>query len=135
MFLSTEARRALLEGLPVRPVPVLSAGAAPKALAPLVRPALFKSPDWRAALAAQAAAEKLDVARAAAETEASDLAEGLYLKRERDGMVEARAKFVRSDFLQAVAASRQPLAFPPDPAKWSRPGRRPVRPALGRRRL
>ncbi|MEJ7805840.1 MAG: DNA ligase, partial [Telluria sp.] len=32
----------------------------------------------------------------------SDLAEGLYIKVEQDGVVEARYKWVRSDFVQAI---------------------------------
>lgn len=105
VFLSTRARRRLLGGVPIRPVPVLADGAPPTQPETLVRAALFKSPDWGAALTAQARAEGLDPARAVAETDASPLAEGLYLKRETGDRLIARAKWVRGDFLQAVAAS------------------------------
>ncbi len=41
----------------------------------------------------------------AAQTEHSDLAEGLYLKDEAEGAVIGRYKYVRADFLQAIEAS------------------------------
>lgn len=39
------------------------------------------------------------------QTEDSDLAEGLYLKLERDGQVAGRFKYVRGDFLQAIQSA------------------------------
>ena len=47
----------------------------------------------------------LEPTRTMAETDASSLMEGLYVKLERDGIVQARYKFVRASFLQAVAQS------------------------------
>ena len=40
-----------------------------------------------------------------AETDASGLMEGLYIKVEEDGVVRERYKFVRRDFLQTVIDS------------------------------
>lgn len=106
-FLSTQARRELLFGLPVMPAAVIHRGEIASAddLARLVRPSLFKSADWRAALAraAEASGSRADFVEK--QTDVSDLAEGLYLKLEADGIVRDRFKFVRGDFLQAIEAA------------------------------
>jgi len=107
VFLSTGARRALLQGLPVMPVPVLHHGPLKDVaqLQALVKPSLYKSPDWRDALllAAEGSGNRADMVEK--QTELSDLAEGVYLKQEQDGIVVDRFKFVRSDFVQAIEAS------------------------------
>ncbi|MEM6488253.1 MAG: RNA ligase family protein [Pseudomonadota bacterium] len=103
-FLSTAARRALLGGLPVMPVPVLGQGTVGRVsdLQRQVAVSLYKSAGWRAALAeaAQASGSRLDMVMR--QTDDSDLAEGLYLKREAGSAVAARYKFVRAGFLQAI---------------------------------
>lgn len=106
-FLSTDARRDLLTGLPVMPVPVLKTGeiGSVKALQDLVRPSLYKSSEWRAALAAAAETSGSRADMVDKQTEDSDLSEGLYLKLEVDGAVRERFKFVRGDFLQAIASA------------------------------
>ncbi|MEQ1501899.1 MAG: RNA ligase family protein [Myxococcota bacterium] len=110
-FLDTPSRRALLADTPVVPVPVLHTGPIRTldALVALVRPSLYKSPGWRDALREAAAtgenARFGQVDRAVAETDGSDLAEGLYVKVEQDGVVTGRYKWVRASFLDAVAAS------------------------------
>lgn len=106
-FLSTPARHGLLEGLPIVPVPVVHEGRVRdmRSIRSLMTRSLYKSPTWREALAEAAQATRQDPARVVAETDASDLAEGLYLKHEQDGQVIGRYKFVRADFLQAIAAS------------------------------
>ncbi len=106
-FLSTARRRALLEGTPVVSVPVLFEGPADsiEALAEWVRPSLYKSATWRESLDAAVAERSLDVERARAETDRSNLAEGLYIKVEEDGRVASRLKYVRADFLATVLAS------------------------------
>jgi hypothetical protein len=112
-FLSTPARQRLLAGLPVVPVPVVHKGAPPGKAAKrgasdiraLIRPSLYKSQDWRAALDAAAAGAGQDPVRVRRETDGSDLAEGLYLKHEDGDRVIGRYKFVRADFLQAIASS------------------------------
>lgn len=106
-FLSTSARRALLKGLPVMPVPVVHEGeiGSVDQLNALVRPSLYKSPDWREALmdAAKKSNSKQDMVDR--QTEDSDLAEGLYLKQEEADCVVDRFKFVRGDFMQAIQSS------------------------------
>jgi hypothetical protein len=101
-FLSTERRRALLDwaGAPIVSVPVLSSGplASLADLVALIRPSLFKGPAWREKLREAAAARRLDVERVIRETDPSDLAEGLYIKVEEDGVVQARFKYVRAGF-------------------------------------
>lgn len=106
-FLSTPARRDLLGGLPVMPVPVLRVGriGAVAALSGMVGVSLYKSALWRDALAEAAGQSGSRMDFVAAQTEDSDLAEGLYLKLERDGAVLERFKYVRGDFLQAMDAS------------------------------
>jgi RNA ligase len=111
-FLSTPARHALLAGLPIASVPVVHTGGLPaktnaasvKAMRALIKPSLYKSADWLPTLDDAARAAGVDPARAT-ETEASNLAEGLYLKHETDAHVIGRYKFVRADFLQAILDS------------------------------
>lgn len=106
-FLSTAVRRDRLYGLPIMPVPVLFTGALASVgqVEGLINQSLYKSQDWRAALkaAADESASRADFVEK--QTDDSDLAEGLYFKLERDGVVEDRFKFVRGDFLQAIQAA------------------------------
>jgi hypothetical protein len=116
-FLSTPARRRLLDGLPIVSVPVVHKGAVPgksaklpgkreaSGIGALIRPSPYKSPRWREALDAAAASSGQDPARVRRETDGSDRAEGLYLKHEDGDRVIGRYKFVRADFLQAIASS------------------------------
>lgn len=106
-FLSTNARRALLEGLPVGSVPVLHAGPlrSHAALVRLLGPSRFKSELWRDRLREQARAQELNVERAERETDSSDEMEGLYIKDEEHDQVVARFKFVRASFLTTVTDS------------------------------
>jgi hypothetical protein len=106
-FLSIDRRRALLGGLPLVSVPVLGSGPA-RSLAELagrIGPALYKGPAWREALTEAGAARGLGPERVWAETDPSDLAEGLYLKVEEGGRVVERYKYVRASFLTAVRDS------------------------------
>jgi hypothetical protein len=107
-FLSTDARRRLLADLPLCPVPVLYAGPATTLddLVPLIGPSLYKSPDWRERLVASAVARGIDSERVVAETDPSDLMEGLYIKVEEDDRVVERYKFVRANFLSVVRDTR-----------------------------
>lgn len=112
-FLSTPARRRVLEGLPIVPVPVVHKGAVSgkgtkqgaAGIRMLVRPSVYKSPGWRDALATAAAGSGQDPVRVRLETDGSDLAEGLYLKHEDGDRIVGRYKFVRADFLQAIESS------------------------------
>lgn len=108
VFLSTAARRELIGDSPVVQVPVLYEGPAPRRLEDLlrmIRPSLAKSAQWRDALRATAARQSLDADRVMAETENSDLSEGLYIKVEKGGETVGRLKWVRSDFLQSIQDS------------------------------
>ena len=107
-FLSTEARRALLEGAPLLPAPVLHSGAAlsAAALQGLICAPLYQSDRWGAALEAAAAQGGVAPDRARREADPTGLAEGLYVKLERNGGVAARYKWVRASFLQAVETSQ-----------------------------
>ncbi|MEL6521230.1 MAG: RNA ligase family protein [Pseudomonadota bacterium] len=106
-FLSTPARKALLNGLPVMPVPVVHHGAVTSVdqLQSLVRRTPYKSPNWRDALAKAATLSNSRPEMVDQQTEDSEMAEGLYLKLEADGQVMDRFKFVRADFLQAIQAA------------------------------
>lgn len=107
-FLDTPRRHAVLAGSPVQSVPVLYQGPAPQRLTDLlawVRPSLAKSPHWAEVLRTTAVQRGQDPARVAAETEASIMAEGIYLKVEENGQVIQRLKWVRADFLQALTDS------------------------------
>ncbi|MDQ1923327.1 RNA ligase family protein [Massilia pseudoviolaceinigra] len=109
IFLSTAARAALLDDAPVLAVPVLYAGVAPRKLADLlafIRFSLAKTPAWKTDFEATVAREGLDLAKCWAQADKSDLAEGLYIKVEEDGVVTARYKWVRSDFVQAILDSK-----------------------------
>ncbi|MBO9466977.1 RNA ligase family protein [Tropicibacter sp. R15_0] len=107
VFLSTNARRAVLAGLPVMPVPILHNGplAKPADLQSLINTSLYKSPPWRAALMRAAEASHSRAELVAKQTEDSDLAEGLYVKQEEGDQVVARYKFVRDGFRQTITAS------------------------------
>ncbi|GIJ50643.1 DNA ligase III [Virgisporangium aliadipatigenens] len=106
-FLSTGRRGELLDGTGVVSVPVLAAGrfSHVKELTAHVGPSTVRTPGWRDALADAARAAGVDPARAAAESDASDDMEGLYLKLEEGGRVRGRFKWVRPSFLTAVLDS------------------------------
>ncbi|RFU43340.1 DNA ligase [Actinomadura logoneensis] len=104
MFLSTRERRALLDGTPVVSVPVLRTGPVADLgeLTALVGPSTCRTPRWREALRDAAAAIGADPERVAAETDAADEMEGLYVKVEEGGRTVGRYKWVRSGFLTAI---------------------------------
>jgi len=103
-FLSTEARRELLDGLPIRSVPVLYEGEfqGERHLRSLIRPSVYKTENWRAALAESVRRAGLDPERTLGKVEDSDLSEGIYGKVEADGKAIMRFKMVRGGFLQHV---------------------------------
>jgi hypothetical protein len=107
IFLSTKKRRALLDGLPIASVPIVWEGTRPnrKHVTSLVRRSLYKSDRWRERLAEEARARSLDVDRVSRETDSSDDAEGLYVKRESGDAVLGRYKWIRASFLTSVLES------------------------------
>ncbi|HSI50593.1 MAG TPA: RNA ligase family protein [Ideonella sp.] len=108
VFLSTPRRHALLAGSPVLSVPVLHEGpmpTAPKPLRTLLQPSLAKGPAWRQAFEQAVRRQALDLALAWRQTDASDLAEGLYIKIEDTEQVLGRCKWVRPDFVQTILDS------------------------------
>lgn len=106
-FLSTEARRSMLQDSPVVSVPVLWQGEARSVehLESLIKPSMYKSEGWRERLRQEIEARGQYVEMVEHQTDASDLAEGLYIKVESGDRVVERYKFVRASFLQAVADS------------------------------
>lgn len=104
-FLSTPARRELLKDLPIVSVPVLYEGVAPrhlKDLLALIGESTAKTSTWRTRLETVAKQTNQDPLRVLAETESSDLMEGLYLKIETPSETIGRLKWVRADFLQTI---------------------------------
>ncbi|MFG5776808.1 RNA ligase family protein [Comamonas sp. J-3] len=107
-FLDTPCRHALLAGVPVVSVPVLYSGVAPQRLQDLLAllaPSLARTAQWRTVLEQQAAKQQLHAPLVWQQTDASELAEGLYIKVEEAGQTVARYKFVRSDFVQTILDS------------------------------
>lgn len=104
VFLDTDSRKAVLAGSPVLSAPVLHVGQVSSLaeLGGLIRRSLYKSERWRERLVELARMAGQDPERVLAETDGSDLAEGLYIKEEAAGVVVARYKLVRADFLNAI---------------------------------
>lgn len=108
-FLSTAARERLLKPLPVLGVPVLYEGIAPKRIGDLLamlQPSQARTNQWRSSFAQAVQRENLDLARAKAMINHSDLAEGLYIKVETEAHTVARYKWVRPDFVQSILDSQ-----------------------------
>jgi len=108
-FLSTDRRRALLEGTPFLSVPVLHRGrlASVREVKALVGPSLYVTENWRESLARSAERAGTDPVRVLAGVDGSGLSEGVYLKVEdpRSGTVVGRYKWVRRDFVQTILDS------------------------------
>ncbi len=107
VFLSTPRRHEMLAGTPVVSVPVLLSGDGKELKKPeaLLKPSLYKSSSWKDSLKDQAASLGQDAERVFKETDLHDTAEGLYVKVEESGVVSERYKWVRHNFLQAIADS------------------------------
>jgi hypothetical protein len=106
-FLSTARRLELLAPLGLAHAPVLAEGPLGREdeLRRLIGPSRFKSPAWRETLGRAAAMPPHDAGMVMAQTDPSDLMEGLYIKVEGEGRVLDRLKLVRAGFLQTVADS------------------------------
>lgn len=107
-FLSTERRREMTARLPfVSSVPVLGEGVyrTKEEVLSLLGHSLYITDDHLDVLRAHAERLGLDAERVLRETDPSTTMEGLYIKCEEGGVVTARMKFVRAEFLQCVFAS------------------------------
>ncbi|MEG3851422.1 RNA ligase family protein [Microcoleus sp. herbarium13] len=103
-FLSTEARKKLLAGLPLVSVPVLFSGVlkSPKQMMQLMAISNFIQPGHLEKLRSYSREMGLDEERSLKETDNSEIMEGLYIKVEEEGIVKARYKYVRASFLTAI---------------------------------
>jgi hypothetical protein len=107
VFLSTDRRRELLRGLPVMSVPVLFTGvlSSHKQMLGLMGRSHYIQPEHMDRFDAVCNEQGLDIGRARQQTDPSFLMEGLYLKVEEESLVQARYKYVRSDFLTTILQS------------------------------
>ena len=105
LFLDTASRRALLSALPVRSVPVLVQGtfSTLSELKGFLGPSRYMREPHLESLRQYCREAGLDAEKYCAETDASPLMEGLYIKMEADGAVQRRMKFVRASYLQGIA--------------------------------
>jgi hypothetical protein len=104
-FLDTASRRALLSPLPVRSAPVLTQGtfSTLPELKGFLGPSRYIREPHLNSLRQYCSEAGLDAEKYCAETDASPLMEGLYIKVEADGVVCRRMKFVRASYLQGIA--------------------------------
>ena len=107
VFLDTPSRQEITDRLPICSVPVLARGAfnSKDEVLKHLGQSLYIDGDHMADLREKALAQGLDADRVVAETDRSNLMEGLYIKVEDGGAVVDRMKFVRRSFLQAVSLS------------------------------
>jgi hypothetical protein len=107
VFLSTAARQQLLQGLPLVSVPVLFAGEMShyKQLIGLLERSHFIQPGHMNRLRAACVNLGLNEELAIAQTNDSELMEGLYIKVETTELSIARYKYVRADFSNKILDS------------------------------
>ena len=103
-FLSTRARRDLLKGLPIAPVPVLFEGVWSKGdeLMDYVRPSLFQTTDWQNNLQRACSMVGDDFEKRLPRLFKGPMSEGLYIKVEDENHVTHRMKFVHPTFVQTI---------------------------------
>jgi len=108
IWLSTFARTSLLSGREfIRSVPVLAAFKPKKLsqLTDLVRRSLYQSDNWAEVLWKKSEKEGFELKEILSQCDRSDLAEGLYIKREDEKQVLGRYKYVRPEFVQSIINS------------------------------
>lgn len=107
VFLSTPKRQSLLEGMPVKSVPILYSGklSSLKKLTSTVRHSLYKTSTWKEDLRKISVENNLDPYKVLSETDPHDESEGLYIKVEGDNEVTDRYKWIRVSFLTSVLDS------------------------------
>lgn len=114
VFLDTDTRRTLLQGSGIYSVPVLARGIFQNKADVLrhLETSLFVTPFHLEALKEECLRLSLDFDLIMRETDASPLAEGLYIKVEENGKVSARMKYVREGYLQLSSIEGRFLARP-----------------------
>lgn len=106
-FLDTPTRQRVIEGLPLVSVPILHQGTVANRdeLLALVQTSRYVSPHRWENLRSQCLQHGLDFETIRAESDPTDLGEGLYVKVEENGVVKDRFKYVRGGFLQKMLES------------------------------
>jgi hypothetical protein len=106
-FLYTPARAGLLAALPVVAVRVLFSGVLrdEAQLVGMLGASAFKTAQGHEHLRSAAAEQGLDPTEVERQTDLSPMMEGLYIKVEEDGIVQARYKYVRQDFTTRIVDS------------------------------
>ncbi len=114
-YLDTPSRRAVLSGLPVASVPVITQGTFTRLsdVTKLIGPSQYIKSGQLERLRDYCTAHGEDAAARCAETDPAVTMEGLYIKVEERGQVVDRMKYVRQSFLQC--------AVQPDTSWLSRP--------------
>ncbi|SFJ84481.1 RNA ligase [Thermoflavimicrobium dichotomicum] len=109
VFLSTAERRNMLQSAPfIVSVKVLHEGQAPsyKKLKQLIGSSQFISQDFLDQLHQVAIFNGLSPEQVMKETDTSGLMEGLYIKKEENGIVTGRYKYIRAGFIQTILSSQ-----------------------------
>lgn len=108
-FLSTDARKKLLTGLPIKSVLVVHEGhvSSMGSLAGMITRSNFITNDRAENLKLAAMNAGVDPNVAFEHTDLHDEMEGLYIKWEEDGVVKGRYKFVRSSFTNSIIEQEQ----------------------------
>ena len=109
IFLSTKARRRLLEGLDYQAVPVVYEGPAVSLdhLKSFIGRSIYKTDNWLDNFKNHVSNLGLDVDIALKQTDLSDLDEGIYGKIETEEETIGRFKFVRQSFVQKIIDSNK----------------------------
>lgn len=107
VFLSTDARRILLDSSPIQSVLVLHQGQIDtlESLQRLVVRSYFKTGLWKSRLIEQGARVGMDAETVTRQTDMHEEMEGLYIKVESDGIVQQRLKWIRRSFVSAIVES------------------------------
>lgn len=108
LWLTTEARVTMLEGVDISHVPLLYQGPPEKAESfdpILIRPSSFKTGNWIESMREECEKVNYSWDRAWSETEPSMLPEGLYIKTEKEGKVTGFYKYIRESFLRNILES------------------------------
>lgn len=108
IWLSTFARTNLLSKYDfIRSVPVLAAFRPTKLnqLTSLVKRSVYQSEDWRQVLWKKSEKENFNLQEVLAQSDPSDLSEGLYIKHEDEDQILGRFKYVRPAFVENIINS------------------------------